>query len=59
MRPPHLEPLRVVDAELAQQLDRRRVADVLGDRLLAHAAGEPDERLDDELILRRGTGGRG
>ena len=59
MRPPHLEPLRVVHAELAQHLDRRRVADVLGDRLLAHAAGEPDERLDDELVLRRGRAGRG
>ncbi len=51
-RTPDLEPLRVIDAVLAQQLERRPIADELGDRLLAHLAHEPYERLDDELIVR-------
>ena len=34
----------------AQQLDRRLVADELGDRLAAHAAHDAGERPDDELV---------
>src|SRR5450759_1165818 len=55
--PPELEALGVVDAVVAQQPHRRLVADVLGDRLLAHAAGYADERLHDELVLARGGQG--
>jgi hypothetical protein len=42
--------LRVVDAVLAQQLQRVLVLDALGDGLLAESAGEVDDRLDEVLV---------
>src|SRR5512133_3651281 len=45
-----VEALRHVDAELAQQLDRGRLLDVLGDRLLAQTARDLDDCPDRELV---------
>ena len=44
------ESLRVVDAELAQQVQRGLVLDTLGDRLDAEVLGHGDDRLHDLLI---------
>src|SRR4051794_30011041 len=38
--------LTAVNAQLAEQLDRRLVADELGDRLHAHAVSHRDDSLD-------------
>jgi hypothetical protein len=40
----------VVDPELAQQLERRRVLDALADRLQPEAQGEPGDRADHVLV---------
>ena len=45
-----MEALGHVDAVLAQHLRRRVVLDELGDRRLAEAAGDLDDRLDGELV---------
>src|ERR1019366_9897983 len=42
--------LAVVDAEGAQQLERRVVADEFGDGLGSQSVRDVDDRLDDELV---------
>ena len=55
-----VEALGVVDAQRRSSATVSRVADELGDRALAEAAGDVDDRLDDELVGagRRPSGGR-
>ena len=55
---PDVKPLRVVDAERPQQLQRGLVADELGDRLAPHAARDVDDRADDERVVARGRAAR-
>ena len=50
LRLAQVESLREVDPVLAQDLDRLVVADELGDRLAAEAAGDLDQGADDELV---------
>src|SRR4051794_15520882 len=47
---PEVIALRLVDAELAQERDRLRIAGLLGHRALAHAARDLHERLDDDAV---------
>src|SRR5581483_10882797 len=45
-----VEPLAVVDADVLQELDRRIVADELGDRPAAQAARDVHDRTHDQLV---------
>src|SRR6185312_12058521 len=50
--PPEMEALGVVDPEPADRRQRLLVLDSLGDGLLAEAAGDRDDRLDQLLVGR-------
>ena len=51
MRPLEVETLHGVDAEALEHNERRLVFDAFGDRVLAHATGDGDDRFDEYLVV--------